>query len=834
MDSEISTQLSTAPEASEPETPSLLLHSTDYGSLRNHLAVVSPSCTIKGYEDLIWTRLPGFRVPSDDKKVRTWTVRDGHGWRIEKISDNTHWWVCRLCHLKKTGKGLAHVFKMTNSTSSAVDHMKRAHYLAEDGPVAKRRRVGDGAIDAFLEGHLANGADPVTAAQNEEAIQFTSARFKTLLYDWIITESISFRQLESPKLHALLAYLNPRCEPLIPSRCTVSDTIGALYDKVLGAVTEKLANAITNVNLSFDLWTSGNKLALLGVVASFISASGEPTTALLALPRQRGKHSGCNMAQNIGDVIAEFGLEQKIGYFITDNAFSNSTCLDHLANEFGFAKAEVWIRCSGHVLNLVAQAVLLGHDEESFERELADVALEELQLQIWRKRGPIGKLHNLVYWIVRSPQRNDRLMALQRHLIAPHRPEDTKEVYELVKDVTTRWNSFDDAAKRALYLRSAIDELMMEEDLAHREYEARYRRSGKPLSKMRKPPAILQDRLDTEDWNVIALYHEILQPVKKATIDLQGHAGGRCGAIWQVIGIYEDLLAHFEDLRRRYPIKEALLKQTAQQQQFELQRQGQLTFSQTSSAVADHVAGAPDDQTTSEHHFSTNINSGWQKLNAYYAKLDDSPVYVAAVVLHPRMKWRWLEKRWQQERPDWVDNAKIAFTRLSQRYRCRGDEATMEPQRKQQTLEDEDDVISDEQDCGRSSDVAVTIEQQLTRYLTEPRSVQLKQKDSPISWWLQQRQRWPHLSAMALDVFSTPVMSDEPERVFSEAGAALGTRRRSLSADTVKNTQCLRSWIRAGVIDWTRCGDIPPHPLSPPLNTAAVTCSNRHEGAGYP
>ncbi|KAK0254499.1 hypothetical protein LTR35_018337, partial [Friedmanniomyces endolithicus] len=124
-------------------------------------------------------------------------------------------------------------------------------------------------------------------------------------------------------------------------------------------------------------------------------------------------------------------------------------------------------------------------------------------------------------------------------------------------------NSFDDAAERAIYLRLAIDELMMEEDLAQKEYEARYRRSSKPVEKMRKAPAILQDRLDNDDWNVIALYHEILKPITKATADLQGQAGGRAGAIWQVVQVYEDLLAHFEDLRQRYPINEALIEQTA-------------------------------------------------------------------------------------------------------------------------------------------------------------------------------------------------------------------------------------------------------------------------------
>lgn len=53
---------------------------------------------------------------------------------------------------------------------------------------------------------------------------------------------------------------------------------------------------------------------------------------------------------------------------------------------------------------------------------------------------------------------------------------------------------------------------------------------------------------------------------------------------------------------------------------------------------------------------------------------------------------------------------------------------------------------------------------------------------------------------MALDVFSTPAMSDEPERLFSIAGNTLAPRRRRLNSDTVQEVLCLRSWQEAGLI----------------------------------
>lgn len=209
-------------------------------------------------------------------------------------------------------------------------------------------------MDVYLSGSL----DPVVATQNELALDFDSASFKTLLYDWIITENVSFYQLESPKLHALLQYLQPRSEKHLPTRNTISNTISTVYDKILGNVTETLASAITHINLSFDLWTSGNKLALLGLVASFIDESGEPRTTLLSLLRRHGRHSGYNQAETVGAVIAEYGLSDKLSYFNSDNASSNRTCVEYLAAEFGFEPKERWIRCSGHVLNRCASSPL--------------------------------------------------------------------------------------------------------------------------------------------------------------------------------------------------------------------------------------------------------------------------------------------------------------------------------------------------------------------------------------------------------------------------------------------------------------------------------------------
>jgi hypothetical protein len=72
--------------------------------------------------------------------------------------------------------------------------------------------------------------------------------------------------------------------------------------------------------------------------------------------------------------------------------------------------------------------------------------------------------------------------------------------------------------------------------------------------------------------------------------------------------------------------------------------------------------------------------------------------------------------------------------------------------------------------------------------------------DSPIPYWISKLTVWPQLAKMALDLYSTPAYSDSPERVFSQAGNLLNPRRRVMTADTVQELLCLRSWHESGII----------------------------------
>lgn len=792
MDIDDSSDLTSSIKTSLLDTPTEFERPSLFNSLRNEPSRQPATQSLEGYQEVDWQRVKGFSVPMDDFKKKAGIYNLSMGWRLVHRNTQQYYWLCRRCHVaKRTLAGLRPpLFKCTDATTAANKHLNKVHNLDTSGNCIRKKRPH--------ETSARNGDTPAAAASNELAVAFDHNTFKAKLYAWLIADNVAFNQLESEEFNQLLIYLNPRCQRWIPARNTASRTIASIHDRSIGVVQNNLATAVTRINLSFDLWTSGNKLALLGLCAHFINQAGQPVTSLLSLPKQTGRHTGVRIADSVSDIITAYGLNDKIGYFTTDNASSNASCMDALAKEWCFSRDERWIRCCGHIFNLVGQAALFGNDHQVFSNDVTAIELEEQQLTLWRRRGPIGKLHNVIHWINRSPQRHGRFISLQKQLIAPIRPDGKKEAYQLITDVTTRWNSFYDSAKRAVYLQAAIDAIIDEERAA---YDSLVAQAGRSLVRQQpKRPTILDDTISAADWHVINQYIDILKPLKDATLKLQGHIGGKFGSIWQVLPVFEELLHHFENRVEQYPVKEQLTP-------FNIHSQPPSGFSQQpDEATASQLTSLTDDQATAEDHFSINIKLAWAKLNEYYAKLDNSPVYVAAVVLHPCHKWRWLEARWK-ERPDWISAARQSFNQLADQYRqYEPPEALQSPaKRPRLDIDVTEDYPSDEDDDERPD-----IDQQLVSFKTDStyRHLLMKKETSPIAYWLAKRAQWPQLAALALDIYSIAVMSDEPERVFSTTGAAVTPRRRSLLDETINHLMVVKAWLKAKLITLDRYGYI--------------------------
>jgi hypothetical protein len=149
------------------------------------------------------------------------------------------------------------------------------------------------------------------------------------------------------------------------------------------------------VHLVFDGWTSRNRLSLYGVSAVFRDEESTPHKIVLGLPEMSDRHTGDNIAEAILEVIGDYGIEEKIGYFTVDNATNNDAALKIIGEKLGFRWEERRVRCFGHIINLVVRALLFGAEFDAFEQEVSTGLLTvQHEHEQWRKKGPIGKLHN--------------------------------------------------------------------------------------------------------------------------------------------------------------------------------------------------------------------------------------------------------------------------------------------------------------------------------------------------------------------------------------------------------------------------------------------------------
>lgn len=81
--------------------------------------------------------------------------------------------------------------------------------------------------------------------------------------------------------------------------------------------------------------------------------------------------------------------------------------MDSIGEALGFDGRSRWVRCFGHIINLVSAALLFGANYNAFEQLLDDDDESATKKhKEWQKKGPIGKLVTI-------------LMAIHRFEISP-------------------------------------------------------------------------------------------------------------------------------------------------------------------------------------------------------------------------------------------------------------------------------------------------------------------------------------------------------------------------------------------------------------------------------
>lgn len=136
---------------------------------------------------------------------------------------------------------------------------------------------------------------------------------------------------------------------------------------------ELVSRTGSKINFGVDLWTSdeGNKRAYLAVNSHFIDHCSSLRTALLSFTRIIGPHSGENLVKAVHSSIRTYDIDYtRIGCFVVDNASNNEEMLRELQLLIPINYPSYRIRCIGHIINLVVEAILFGKGVSKFKQSL--------------------------------------------------------------------------------------------------------------------------------------------------------------------------------------------------------------------------------------------------------------------------------------------------------------------------------------------------------------------------------------------------------------------------------------------------------------------------------
>ena len=716
-------------------------------------------------------------------------------------------WVCSICDERRK---LETVYS-TNATSGAMSHLQNRHRIfPPDGP---------------LTSSDCEDARPRKRPRISPIPKTQSTKVQELACGFIVNTDQPFGVFDDRYLRELLQQFDQDLFSQIPwSRSSQRRQLEVVFDSKKCLVQQSLREAITKIHVAFDLWTSPNRYAIVAVSGHFLDKEGRQQQRLLALTRQPGSHAGENIAHTLRRVVEDWQIEDMIGTLVSDNATNNDTCADHFFRAIEPAltqsdRVERRMRCYGHILNLVGRAFLYGEDGETFEQEsqrLLDADLIEDDLRHWRHRGPVGRLRNIIKFIRASPQRSERFQTLASEADDQDawliHQESSREL-QLILSNETRWNSTYLMIERALrkqgHLQTFLIENQMEEDASKR------------------LPA--EDVLHPEDWRLLVELKEILAPLYFQTMRCQGWGQrGSHGNVWEIMTGMEYLLDQLEDWkayfddpaggaveqyralqlydrssRRKGPqaTQPAPMKGAEEPSMDHLPLHTRADFM---SGRADRLASLRED---SKCYIRLSITNAWQKLNEYYTKLGSSPLFAAAVILHPGRSIRWLEDRWSSdEQQGWLRDAKDGLERFwTAWYRDNSAEPGAEgslnypaiPRRTDYSAGPRREESAYEQWLNSRTERLADESTELERYFRLELPVPI---DDPIQWWMDRRLSFPTLSQLALDVFAIPAMAADCERAFSLAKLTLTSQRLSMEPSTLEKVQCLKNWVRRDAV----------------------------------
>lgn len=89
-----------------------------------------------------------------------------------------------------------------------------------------------------------------------------------------------------------------------------------------------MRQAKSRIHFLFNIWTLSNSIAFVAIIAYYIDNSIKLQTIFIGLRRVLGSYFGEVVAEQVVQIIQKYDFDQKLEYFVLDNASSNDTYVE--------------------------------------------------------------------------------------------------------------------------------------------------------------------------------------------------------------------------------------------------------------------------------------------------------------------------------------------------------------------------------------------------------------------------------------------------------------------------------------------------------------------------
>jgi hypothetical protein len=189
----------------------------------------------------------------------------------------------------------------------------------------------------------------------------------SIFYDQLLATIVSlrtsFRSIEDPQWRQLALMQNPLFP--LPSATTMRTRL----DQKRVVIEENMLSRVvpgSKIALSLDCWSSGTRVAFMGVIANYVDSKWNLIEELIGFEHLTDIHSGEALAIVVNNLLLRYQLTDRIISITTDNASNNGTMMGALnrslvdALDKGlFLDGKIQhIPCLAHILQLAVQALL--------------------------------------------------------------------------------------------------------------------------------------------------------------------------------------------------------------------------------------------------------------------------------------------------------------------------------------------------------------------------------------------------------------------------------------------------------------------------------------------